>query len=108
MTNTLSGKQCALFCSIMIFSSKLLVLPSLLYSSNSTAGILSVLLIFLLEFVFNTIKHSANRVSRILYAFFENVLEAFNFQTPVNFDSVLFEGAVNGNVAIEDVPEVFV
>ena len=63
---------------------------------------------FLLEFVFNTVQHSANRISRILHAFFENVLEAFDFQTPVNFNSVLFEGAVNGNVAIEDVPEAFV
>ena len=74
MTNTLSGKQCALFCSIMIFSSKLLVLPSLLYSSNSTAGILSVLLIFLLEFVFLLflikIKQKNKNIS--FFNFFEN------------------------------------
>ena len=63
---------------------------------------------FLFEFVFNTIKHSANCVSRILHAFFENVFETFDFQTPVNFDSVLFEGAVNGNVTVKDIPEVFV
>lgn len=52
MNNVISGKQCALFCSIMLFSSKLLVLPSLLYAENKAASILSVTLIFALEFLF--------------------------------------------------------
>jgi hypothetical protein len=63
----------------MIFSSKLLVLPSLLYSSNSTAGILSVLLIFLLEFVFLLflikIKQKNKNIS--FFNFFENKIGKF-------------------------------
>ena len=74
MTNSLTGRQCALFCSVMIFASKLLVLPSLLYSSNNAGGILSVILIFLLEFIFLLflIKIKKKNKNISFFNFFEN------------------------------------
>lgn len=52
MKNQISTKQASLFISIMLLSSKLLVLPSLLYAENKSASILSVIFIFCLEFLF--------------------------------------------------------
>ena len=52
MRFSLSGRQAAMFCSVMILASKLLILPSLLFAANNTSAIFSVILIFLLEFGF--------------------------------------------------------
>lgn len=50
--NTISLRQAGLFTSLLIFSSKLLVLPSLLYQTNSFGAIFSLLLILCVEFLF--------------------------------------------------------
>jgi len=49
MNNTLSVKQTALLCSIMIFTSKLLILPSLFFKINKYGGVFCVLVIFAVE-----------------------------------------------------------
>ena len=74
MTNTINGRQCALLCSVMILASKLLVLPSLLYSSNNAGGILSVVLIFLLEFIFLLFLIKINKKNKNIsfFNFFKN------------------------------------
>lgn len=52
MTNSLTGRQTALIAAIMIFSSKLLVLPSLFYETNKFFGFFCLLFILTLEFLF--------------------------------------------------------
>ena len=52
MENTLTGKQAALFCSLMIFTSKILVLPSLFYETNKFAGIWCLVIVLALELLF--------------------------------------------------------
>lgn len=51
MTNNLTSKQVALLCSVIIFSSKLLVLPSLFYEANKFGAILCLFCLFLFEIV---------------------------------------------------------
>ena len=52
MENTLTGKQAGLFCSLMIFTSKILVLPSLFYETNKFGGIFCLIIILFLELLF--------------------------------------------------------
>lgn len=49
MTNNLTSKQAALLCSVIIFSSKLLLLPSLFYEANKFGAILSLVILLLFE-----------------------------------------------------------
>ena len=52
MENTLTGKQASLLGSLMIFTSKILVLPSLFYETNKFGGIFCLIAILTLELLF--------------------------------------------------------
>lgn len=52
MENTLTGKQASLFCSLMVFSSKILILPSLFYETNKFSGIWCLVIFLTLEILF--------------------------------------------------------
>lgn len=67
MKEMISVKQTAFFCSIMLFSSKLLILPSLLFKANGYAGIFCLALVFLFDFL-------------VLYLFIK-IKEKYNNQT---------------------------
>lgn len=77
--NTISGRQCALICAVMILATKLLFLPSLLYAENGTTAILSVVLIFGLEFLFLwfLVAQKAKKPTQKFFALFENKLGKF-------------------------------
>ena len=79
MRSSLSGRQAALMCSVMILSSKLLNLPSLLYTANKTSAIFSAIIIFALEFVFLffLLKIKKNNPNKSFFNFFENKFGKF-------------------------------
>ncbi|MFQ6749359.1 MAG: GerAB/ArcD/ProY family transporter [Clostridia bacterium] len=74
MKNSLTSRQAALMCSVMILASKLLVLPSLLYTSNQTSAIFSATIIFALEFIFLIflLKIKKKHPKKSFFNFFEN------------------------------------
>lgn len=78
MKESLSTKQTAFFCSIMFFSSKLLILPTLLFKANGYGAILCLAFILLLEFLMLFLfiklkeKYPNNSFKEILSMFFSN------------------------------------
>ncbi|MDD2445493.1 MAG: GerAB/ArcD/ProY family transporter [Clostridia bacterium] len=67
MKETLSVRQTALLCSIMIFTSKLLILPSLFFHENKYGGFLCVVVVFIIElsilYFFIKLKEKYNNIS---------------------------------------------
>ena len=83
MRSSLSGRQAALLCSVMILSSKLLNLPSLLYTANRTSAIFSAIIIFAIEFVFLffLLKIKKKHPNKSFFNFFENKIGKFLTKT---------------------------
>ena len=79
MRSSLSGRQAALMCSVMILASKLLNLPSLLYTANRTSAIFSAIIIFAFEFIFLIflLKIKKKHPNKSFFNFFENKIGKF-------------------------------
>lgn len=71
MIEKINPKQTALFCSMLIITSKLLTLPSLMYQSNGVASVFSVIFLFLVElfilYFFIKFKEKYNNISIFNY-----------------------------------------
>lgn len=69
--NTISVRQTAIICSIMLFASKILVLPSLMYEANFTFSICSLIILFALDllvlFIAIKIKEKNKNISLFNY-----------------------------------------
>ena len=67
MTEKINSRQIALFCSMILFTSKLITLPSLMYQSNGSASIFVVILLFFIElmvlYFFIKLKEKYNNIS---------------------------------------------
>lgn len=79
MRSSLSPRQAGIMCSLMILSSKLLILPSILYTENQTSAIFSALIIFALEiiFLFFLLKIKKKHPNKSFFNFFENKIGNF-------------------------------
>lgn len=79
MTEKINPRQIALFCSMLLFTSKLITLPSLFYQSNGTASIFSLIAIFFLEIIilyfFIKLKEKNNNIS--IFDFLYNKIGKF-------------------------------